>query len=135
MSSLTKRITEKIRSFPQDVSFGYGELGLSKQEYSSAAKVLERQQKKGTIKKLSKGLFYKPKQTLFGEKMPDEEQILKPYLYANGQRIAYVTGAYLYNQLGLTTQVPATIQIASRDKQIFVNRGTVRAVAVRVMLM
>lgn len=131
MTSLTKRITEKIRSFPQDVSFGYGELGLSKQEYSSAAKVLERQQKNGTIKKLSKGLFYKPKQTLFGEKLPDEEQILKPYLYGNGERMAYVTGTYLYNQLGLTTQVPATLQIASRDKRIFVNRGTIRAAAVK----
>lgn len=131
MTSLTKRITEKIKSFPRDVSFGYGELGLAKQEYSSAAKVLERQQKKGTIKKLSKGLFYKPKQTPFGEKTPDEEQILKSYLYANGQRIAYVTGTYLYNQLGLTTQVPTTIQIASRDKRIFINRGTIRAAAAK----
>lgn len=131
MTSLSKRIAEKITSLPEDVIFGYSQLGLSKQEYQSAAKILERQQKRGVIKKLSKGLFYKPKKTLFGEKVPDEEQVLKPYLYLNNKRIAYVTGNYLYNQLGLTTQVPAIIQIASRDKRIFINRGTIRATAVK----
>ena len=131
MTRLADQIAEKINSLPRDVSFGYGQLGLSKQDYSSAAKILERQRKKGIIKKLSKGVFYKPKMTAFGEKKPSEEQILKPYLYSNGEREAYLTGTYLYNQMGLTTQVPTTIQIASRDKRIFINRGTVKATPVK----
>lgn len=131
MTRLSDQIAEKIDSLPQDVSFGYGQLGLSKQDYSSAAKILERQRKKGKIKKLSKGLFYKPKVTLFGEKTPAEDQILKSYLYSKGKRIAYVTGTYLYNQMGLTTQIPARIQIASREKRIFISRGTIKATAVK----
>ena len=131
MTRLSDQIAEKINSLPRDVSFGYGQLGLSKQDYSSAAKILERQRKKGIIKKLSKGVFYKPKMTAFGEKKPSEEQILKPYLYSNGERVAYLTGTYLYNQMGLTTQIPTTIQIASRDKRIFINRGTVKATPVK----
>lgn len=131
MTSLSKQITDKISRLPEDVSFGYSQLNLSKEEYQSAAKILERQQKRGVIKKLSKGLFYKPKKTLFGEKLPDEQQLIKPYLYLNNKRIAYVTGNYLYNRLGLTTQVPAIIQIASRDKRIFINRGTIKATAVK----
>ncbi len=131
MTSLSTKIQEQIRSLPEDVSFGYDELVITAEEYQSTAKVLERLQKKGVIKRLSKGLFYKPKKTVFGEKKPDEQQILKSYFYRNGQRIAYITGTYLYNQMGLTTQIPAIIQIASRDRRIFVNRGTVKATPVK----
>lgn len=131
MTSLSARIREQIQGLPEDVSFGYGELSIAREDYQSAAKVLERLQKKGLIKRLSKGLFYKPKRTVFGEKKPDEQQVLKSYLYRKGQRVAYITGTYLYNQMGLTTQVPAIIQIASRDRRIFVNRGTVKATPVK----
>lgn len=116
---------------PEDISFGYAQLIISGQQYQSAAKVLERLQKKGVIRKLSKGIFFKPKITPFGEKIPGEEQVLKPYLYQDGKRTAYITGNYLYNQMGLTTQVSATIQIASRKRRIFVNRGTIQATAVK----
>lgn len=131
MTSLSAKIQEQIQGLPEDVSFGYGELSIAGEDYQSAAKVLERLQKKGLIKRLSKGLFYKPKRTVFGEKKPDERQVLKSYLYQKGQRVAYITGTYLYNQMGLTTQVPAIIQIASRDRRIFVNRGTVKATPVK----
>jgi hypothetical protein len=131
MISLAQRITQQIQSLPEDISFGYAQLAIDGQEYQSAAKVLERLQKKGIVKKLSKGLFYKPKITRFGEKLPDEQQVLKPYLYQNGKRIAYITGNYLYNQMGLTTQISVVIQIASRDKRIFINRGTIQATAVK----
>jgi hypothetical protein len=131
MANLSKTIQQQIQGIPEDTSFGYGELTIPAQQYPSAAKVLERLQQKGLIRKLSKGIFYKPKTTVFGEKRPGEEQVLKPYLYREGQRIAYITGTYLYNQMGLTTQVPAVIQIASRERRIFVNRGTVHATAVK----
>ncbi|MCF0061330.1 DUF6088 family protein [Dyadobacter chenwenxiniae] len=131
MTYLSATIQEQIKAIPDDTSFGYGQLTIPARQYQSAAKVLERLQKKGLIRKLSKGIFYKPKKTIFGEKKPGEEQILKPYLYRDSQRIAYITGTYLYNQMGLTTQVPAIIQIASRDRRIFINRGTIQATAVK----
>ncbi len=131
MAGLSKKITEQTQNMPEDIAFGYRELAISAQDYQSAAKVLERLQKKGVIKKLSKGRFYKPKMTPFGEIRPDEQQILKPYLYQNGKRIAYITGSSLYNKLGLTTQVAARLQIASRDKRIFINRGNVQATPVK----
>ncbi len=71
-------------------------------------------------------MFFKPKQTVFGELLPKEEEILKPYLYKNGYRIAYITGIYLYNKLGLTTQIPQTIKIASRNKEIKVNKSNLK---------
>ena len=131
MMTISKKIAQQILILPEDISFGYGELDISRQEFLSAAKALERLQKKGLIKKLSKGKFYKPKMTPFGEKRPDEQQVLKPYLYQQGERIAYITGGTLYNQLGLTTQVPSIIKIASRDRRIFINTGSLKATPVK----
>ncbi|MEZ0542539.1 DUF6088 family protein [Fibrella arboris] len=129
--TVSETITRQIEKFQEATSFGYADLSISRHDFSSAAKALERLQKKGLIQKLSKGKFYKPKQTVFGEKRPDEQQILKPYLYHQGKRIAYITGNALYNQLGLTTQVPAVIQIASRDKRITINTGAIKATPVK----
>ncbi|RRA98614.1 DUF6088 family protein [Larkinella rosea] len=131
MPSIAQKIAQRIQGLPEDISFGYEQLDITREEYSTAAKVLERLQKKGEIKKLSKGIFYKPKKTVFGEKRPDEQQLLKPYLYQNGQRTAYITGDYLYNQLGLTTQLPAVIKIASRHRRIFINTGAIKATAIK----
>ena len=52
-------------------------------------------------------------------------------MYKNGKRIAYITGTSLYNRLGLTTQIPTIIKIASRDKRITVSNGTVKASPVK----
>jgi len=131
MRNLSESIQWQIQGIPEDTSFGYGQLTIPEQQFQSVAKVLERLQERGAIRKLSKGIFYKPKKTVFGEKQPDEEQVLKPYLFRDGQRIGYITGTYLYNRMGLTTQIPAIIQIASREKRVFVNRGTIRATAVK----
>lgn len=129
--SLATEIREKINQFPEGETFGYAELRIAKNAYPSAAKVLERLQKKGEIKKVSKGVFYKPKNTLFGELQPDYNEQLHPYLFENGKRIAYVTGTSLYNSLGLTTQVAYRIKIACRGKRIRIDRGSLKASPVK----
>ena len=129
--NLTKKITQQIKRIPEDTSFGYDQLKIEKAQYVSAAKVLERLQKKGIIKKISKGTFYKPKISVFGEMKPNEQEILKPYLFFNGKRVAYITGDYLYNQLGLTTQISGKLNIASRNKRIYVSTKAIKATPVK----
>jgi Family of unknown function (DUF6088) len=129
--NITKQIEAKIKGFPLGTTFGYNELNIPNEKFTTAAKAIERLLKKGVIKKLAKGTFYKPEQTVFGELKPDEKEMIKPYLFKNGKRIAYVTGTLLYNQLGLTTQVPSTIKIASLTKRIYVNKGTIKAKPVK----
>jgi predicted transcriptional regulator of viral defense system len=97
----------------------------------TAAKALERFQKEGLIKRVSKGVFYKPKLTVFGELEPEYNELLQAYLFENGKRIAYITGTSLYNQLGLTTQMAFKIKIASRKKRIYINRGALKAGAAK----
>lgn len=129
--TLAAQIRNKIKKQTEGKTFGYADLGITKTDYQNAAKVLERMQKNGTIKKISKGVFYKPEQTVFGELQPDYSEQLRPYLFENGKRIAYETGASLYNQLGLTTQMAFRIKIASQNKRIYINRGALKADAVK----
>lgn len=129
--TLINKIRDNINLIPVGNTFGYKDLKIKTDEYSSAAKALERLQKEGTIKKVSKGVFYKPVQTIFGELKPEYNTLLQPYLFENGKRIAYETGISLYNRMGLTTQVPFRIKIASRKKRIYINRDALIADAVK----
>jgi hypothetical protein len=129
--ALATEIRKRIKQLPEGKTFGYNDLRIAKDEYTTAAKALERLQKEGLIKKVSKGVFYKPEQTVFGELKPDYSELLRPYLFENGKRVAYETGTSLYNRLGLTTQMAFRIKIASRGRRININRENLKADAVK----
>ena len=129
--TLASQIRTRIQKLPEGKTFGYADLGIAKEAYQTAAKALERLQTDGHIKKVSKGIFYKPEQTVFGELKPDYSEQVRPYLFENGRRVAYETGFSLYNRMGLTTQMAFRIKIASRGKRISINRGAVKADAVK----
>jgi len=129
--NIAKKIEEKIKKIEKGETFTYKDLAIKKEEYSAASKTIERLLKKGIIKRISTGVFYKPKQTIFGELKPDEEKIITPYLFNNGKRIAYVTGLLLYNNMGLTTQIPKVISIASTKKRIYISKGNIKGNAVK----
>lgn len=120
---VAEKIERKINRMEEGTTFKYQQLGIDQSEYSAAAKAIERLIKKGMIKRVSTGVFYKPKQSAFGELRPREEELLKPYLFQDGKRIAYITGGSLYNRMGLTTQVPKTIKVASKVKRVTTKIG------------
>jgi len=75
-------------------------------------KALNRMVASGKIAKMSKGKYYKPEKTPFGNLQPNQAQVIKDLLEENGKITGYLTGYSIYNQLGLTTQVSNTIQIS-----------------------
>jgi hypothetical protein len=129
--ALATEIRKQIKQLPEGKIFRYNALHIAKEDYATAAKALERLLKQGVIKKVSKGVFYKPEQTVFGELKPDYSEMLRSYLFENGKRVAYETGTSLYNRLGLTTQMAFRIKIASRGKRININRENLKADAVK----
>jgi hypothetical protein len=129
--NLSEQIRNTIEGFPVGKTFGYADLEIAKDKYQTAAKTIERLQANGVIKKIAKGVFYKPEKSIFGELKPDYTEQLRPYLFENGKRIAYETGSSLYNKMGLTTQVSFRIKIASRGKRVSINRGAIKADAVK----
>jgi len=128
------KVAEQIRNIivklPEDKTFGYADLGISKKDFFTSAKALERLQKQGLIKKMSKGIFYKPIKTVFGDLQPDENEQLKPYLFKNGKRVAYITGESLYNQMNLTTQMAFRLKIAS-NRRINIDKGVIKVKSVK----
>lgn len=129
--AVTQKIQKQINRLNEGATFKYEQLAIEPQEYTAAAKAMERLIEKGIIKRVSTGIFYKPKKTVFGELKPGEDELLKPYLFEKGKRVAYITGTSLYNRMGLTTQIPKNIKIASRDKRITVSRGNIKATPVK----
>ena len=115
---VTDKIVAKINRIDTGDVFGYDTLGLTSDEIIAGSKALSRLVDKGVIKRARKGYYYKPKTSVFGEQKPREDALLFLYLFEKKKQVAYITGTRLYNRLGLTTQVPSSIRIASLDKQV-----------------
>ena len=128
---VSEKIKRKIYRIKEGTTFKYQQIGIAPEEYSAAAKAIERLIETKAIKRVSTGVFYKPKKTVFGEVRPEEKELLKPYLFRQNKRIAYITGTSLYNLMGLTTQIPRVIKVASRDNRISIRLGTIQAKPVK----
>jgi len=86
-------------------------------------KALNRMVASGQLAKLSKGRYYQPENSPFGELPPSQYQVVKDLLERNGKTVGYLTGLSIYPELGLSTQVSHTIQIGKNDIRSPFNRG------------
>lgn len=85
--------------------------------FNNVKEVLNRLNKEGVIKTAYKGTYYIPKTNIFGE-MPLANSKIIQYKYLVdkfGNVKGYITGANLFNNLGLTTQVPNIIDIVTNE--------------------
>ena len=117
--NISKEIRKKIVVFPDDYVFKASDFEMESQNQSAVVKALNRMAATGEISKLSKGKFYKPRKTQFGELKPSAYQIAKDYIERDGKLIGYITGYSAYNALGLTTQISSYIQIGNKNSVIF----------------
>lgn len=106
-----------INRYPRGYVFTYADFADEVTQEEAIIKALNRLVKTGKIAKLSKGRYYKPESTLFGELLPDQKQVVKDLLEEDGKVTGYLTGYSIYNQLGLTTQVGNTIQIGKNERR------------------
>jgi hypothetical protein len=119
---MINNITETVKNTIENIAYGYvftaSDFPVDVTKQKSVNKVLENLTKAGKIRRLSKGRYYKTKVTEFGELPPDGYQIVKDLLTENGKTIGYITGYQIFNELGLTTQVSAILQIGTiKDKK------------------
>ena len=79
--------------------------------------IINRMCKNHILKQFYKGIYYKPVKNIFGEMPLDKNKvIIKKYIKdEHGNIKGYITGAKLFNQLGLTTQVPNIINIVTNQ--------------------
>lgn len=108
--SIAKITRDFILELEDGKLFTYDDIPISNK--STVAIELSRLLKKGVIKKISKGKFYKPKNRVFGEVGPNSnEKVLS--LLKSSDGTSYETGFNSFRKLGLTTQVANEITIAS----------------------
>ena len=79
--------------------------------------IINRMCKNNILKQFYKGIYYKPIKNVFGEMPLDKNKvIIRKYIKNEyGNIKGYITGAKLFNQLGLTTQVPNVINIVTNE--------------------
>lgn len=124
-------VEKEITQFEPGKVFTYKDLTPFISNPETTVKAICRLVENGDIKRFSKGQFYRPKQGLFGEMKLSDTEKLKIFLYQDGERKGYVTGISLYNRLGLTTQIPKTITIASDKSPQRKDLGTVEVKLVK----
>ncbi|MEQ9297293.1 MAG: DUF6088 family protein [Cyclobacteriaceae bacterium] len=112
---ISEYIANKIDRLPKGYVFTYEDFIDEVDGKEAVIKALNRMAETGKISKLSKGKYYKPEKTTFGELAPPQYQVVKDLLEDNGKVIGYLTGLSVYSQLGLTTQVGNQIQIGKNE--------------------
>lgn len=111
----TDYIANMIDRLPKGYVFTYDYFRSEVKSKEAAIKALNRMVEAGKITKLSKGRYYKPEKSVFGELPPSQYQVVKDLLESNGKPIGYLTGLSIYNELGFTTQLSNTIQIGKNE--------------------
>ena len=111
----TDYISYTIDRFPKGYVFTYDDFYNEVNSKEAIIKALNRMASAGKIEKLSKGKYFKPEKTVFGNLEPSQKQIVKDLLEDNGKIVGYLTGLSIYNQLGFSTQVSNSIQIGKNE--------------------
>lgn len=113
MKKSSYRINEYIRQLPEGSIFEVSAVFRENFEGESEAafyKTIERATKEKRLLHIGRGLYYKPKQGVFGIVPPQDEEVAQYYM-KDGHGI-YV-GYRLYNQKGISTQISKTIEVLS----------------------
>lgn len=131
--SIASIVQNDVARFEPGQIFTYRDIPTYRTSPDSTVKTLSKLVKTGNVRRFSKGSFYRPKQGILGELRPSDSEKIKNLLYKNGKLTGYITGISLYNRLGLTTQVPGVLTIATMKARQVKDLGnmTVRMVTAR----
>lgn len=78
--------------------------------FAAVAQALSRLSRRGVIKRLGKGLYYRPRPTAFGESKPSSALLRSLPIRRS---VVFPAGVAAANLLGFTTQNPAQVELAT----------------------
>jgi len=78
--------------------------------FTAAAQTLSRLAREGAIERLSKGVYYRPRQTALGKSRPNPAKMLK---LASRRKAVFPSGVAAANLLGFTTQTTGRPEMAT----------------------
>jgi len=82
----------------------------------------------GIISRFEAGIYYIPKLDILGERigLSSETVAVHKYIKRRGKRVGYYSGFTLANRMGLSTQVPFTVEITSNYAPAQVRELTIK---------
>jgi len=105
---ISKQIEQKIKILPEGTLLFIDDF-IEEYDYETARKILQRLTNNGQLMRLTRGIYYKPKNdNLLGIIKPTAEQIAESISKRDKARII-PTGSFALHKLGLTTQVPMNV--------------------------
>jgi len=116
-------VKKKISDTPDGVVLTISDFNVPMQYQGALVKALNRLARQGTLQRLSKGKYYKPRKTIFGTLKPIPEEITKDFLEKNGKLVGYITGNSAFALMGLTTQITSSILIGTNRYRHPLTRG------------
>ena len=120
---MTEIIKSTIANFDYGFVFTPADFPIDQRKQATVNRILNNMVALGQIRRASKGRFYKPKMTEFGELPLNTYQLVKDLLEKNGKIVGYLTGYTAFNELGLTTQVPFALQIGVMNEKMAIKRN------------
>lgn len=132
MTTVFQQVREEIARQPPGAILALEDFVLPIENTAALAKSLSRLSQNGTLRRLVKGLYYKPAIGILGEiSTPPDKSLLLKLLALYKDKISYMTGTNVYNKMGLTTQVANEYVIASDKPRSPVQVGPTRVRFIR----
>ena len=114
--SISTTVARRMRHHPGRL-FTYADFGDL--PASGVATALSRLRARGDIRRARKGVYYVPRHTILGEVPADPVAV--GHVASRGR--SHLAGLSAANALGLTTQVPALVELAVESKRPTASRG------------
>ena len=124
--SIAVEVNRTIDQAPAGRIFGYEIFPQYREAPAAVVKAVNRGVARHRLVRVAKGRFYKPRTGVLGDAPVGDGERLRDALHRGGKRVGYVTGAALFNRLGLTTQVPGTIAVGVNGATQTKDFGTMR---------
>lgn len=118
-------IAERINRFRTGYIFTSSDFYDIVNDSVQVSRILRQLVQEGKIRKVSKGQFDRPKQTIFGTMGPSEDWMLQDFLMDGKNIIGYISGTQAFASLGLTTQISGNYTIGSNTYRRAVRRGMI----------
>jgi hypothetical protein len=112
-SSVMQKVRKQVDALAPGQLLTYADLGLGSDQFTAVAAALSRLCRQGVLQRFSRGTYFRPKETRFGNLQPSQAHVVETLTTKGGRPAGYASGPSVYNQLGFTTQVPGEIVIAT----------------------
>src|SRR5690606_15161059 len=120
---MTNTVKNIIDKFELGYVFTVSDFPITAENAKTISKILNGFVASGYLRKLSKGRFYKPEMSKFGELPPDTYQVVKDLIEKDGKVIGYIIRCSAINVLAPTTLLSVILKFVMRKKKKAIVRG------------